>query len=177
MGTTTKFGIHYPVNTDAAVGPAQMQTLAQDVETAIKGAVYNGRQTYVPAWTSTGTAPVIGNGTKSGYWWVSGDWIDVMIEITMGSTTTFGTGSWSYSLPTGVAAPLTMGTSHTVAFWDAYDTSAAAHYAGFGGLSAGSALLFLGIGVNLYTGDPGNSLPFTWAAGDKLGINARYPRS
>ena len=55
--------------------------------------------TYTPVWTSSGTAPVIGNGTLTGGYRRIGQQVDFWLEFTAGSTTTFGTGSWRFSLP------------------------------------------------------------------------------
>lgn len=55
---------------------------------------------YTPAWTSTGTAPTIGNGSIVGASITTGPkTIDWYMTITMGSTTTYGTGSYRFSLP------------------------------------------------------------------------------
>ena len=55
--------------------------------------------TYTPTWTSSGTAPVIGNGTLSGRYSISGNTVNLVINLIAGSTTTFGTGGQSFSLP------------------------------------------------------------------------------
>ena len=55
--------------------------------------------TYTPTWTSTGTAPSLGNGTLTGSYIRVGDMIAFTITLEMGSTTTFGTGEYRFSLP------------------------------------------------------------------------------
>lgn len=60
--------------------------------------------TYSPGWTSTGTAPVLGNGTLTGQYFKIGKWYIVEIVFTPGSTTTFGTGNYRFSVPTAAAA-------------------------------------------------------------------------
>lgn len=54
---------------------------------------------YTPAWTSTGTAPSLGNGSLTGLWTQQGSLIWVSITMTLGSTSTQGTGLWRFSLP------------------------------------------------------------------------------
>lgn len=54
---------------------------------------------YTPAWTTTGTAPSLGNGTLTGAAYTFGKLRVFRIAFTAGSTTTFGTGTWSFSLP------------------------------------------------------------------------------
>jgi hypothetical protein len=55
--------------------------------------------TYTPAWTASTTNPVIGNGTLAG--WVMRTGKTVFFEILMvpGTSTTFGSGTYSFSLP------------------------------------------------------------------------------
>lgn len=60
--------------------------------------------TYTPAWTAVTTNPVIGNGTLTGRHITVGVTSHVSILLIAGSTTTFGTGSYSFSLPFTSAA-------------------------------------------------------------------------
>jgi hypothetical protein len=56
-------------------------------------------KTYTPTWTTSGTAPSLGNGTLTGeYYFRNGECI-AKIKLTIGSTTSLGTGQWSFSLP------------------------------------------------------------------------------
>jgi hypothetical protein len=54
---------------------------------------------YTPTWTSTGTAPAIGNGTLTGSYMRVGDLIAFNISLSWGTTTTNGTGQYRFSLP------------------------------------------------------------------------------
>lgn len=58
--------------------------------------------TYTPAWTSSGTAPALGNGSIQGKYYRVGKTVDFEVLLTPGSTTTFGTGVYSISLPPGM---------------------------------------------------------------------------
>lgn len=61
--------------------------------------------TYTPTWTAAGTAPAIGNGTITGrYQKLYGRSYLTQVHFTAGSTTTFGTGQWSFSTPGGLTA-------------------------------------------------------------------------
>jgi hypothetical protein len=51
---------------------------------------------FTPAWESDGTDPAIGNGSLVGRYCVIGKRMDVVITMTAGSTTTFGTGAWYF---------------------------------------------------------------------------------
>jgi len=54
---------------------------------------------YTPAWTSSGTAPSLGNGTAAGAYITIGTLIAGYLQITIGSTSTNGTGTYNFSLP------------------------------------------------------------------------------
>lgn len=62
---------------------------------AFKGAY----TTFTPAWTSSGVAPAIGNGTLSGRYLQLGKFVHFEMYFLAGTTTTFGTGDYSFSLP------------------------------------------------------------------------------
>lgn len=59
---------------------------------------------YTPVWSSTGTAVSIGNGTRVGAYVAAGKLIHFRAKITMGSTSTYGTGQYRVSLPVGMHA-------------------------------------------------------------------------
>jgi hypothetical protein len=71
---------------------------------------------YTPAWTAA-VNPAIGNGSLTGRFVRIGRMITVHIRMRAGTTTTFGTGNWVFSLPTGTRAAgsldLVSGTSLT----------------------------------------------------------------
>jgi len=54
---------------------------------------------YVPVWSATGTAPAVGNGSIVGAYKQVGKWVETRGLLTMGSTTTYGTGVWRFTLP------------------------------------------------------------------------------
>jgi hypothetical protein len=55
---------------------------------------------YTPTWTSTGSAPAIGNGSLAGAYILAGKLCHFRASVTFGTTTTFGTGAYSIGLPT-----------------------------------------------------------------------------
>jgi hypothetical protein len=57
--------------------------------------------TYTPSWTSSGTAPSLGNGTLTGRYTKIGRLASAEIVLIFGTTTTPGTGIWNFSLPVG----------------------------------------------------------------------------
>lgn len=59
---------------------------------------------YFPNWTGT-TNPVIGNGSLTGFFMLLGHMCDFYVVMTAGSTTTFGTGPYTFTTPFVSAAP------------------------------------------------------------------------
>ena len=62
--------------------------------------------TYTPTWSAGTTPPTLGNGTIAGRYWRVGHRIDFSIVLTFGSTTTAGSGSYTFSLPTSAQTTL-----------------------------------------------------------------------
>lgn len=56
---------------------------------------------YEPTWGALGTAPVLGNGTLTGEYTYERGELSLLITLTAGSTTTFGSSSFTFSMPPG----------------------------------------------------------------------------
>lgn len=74
-------------------------TAGQVLTAATMNTIGAAPETYTPAWTSTGTAPAIGNGTLVGRYWRFNKFVVAQIAWTSSTTTTFGTGNYRLSLP------------------------------------------------------------------------------
>lgn len=62
------------------------------------------RKTYTPAWTADGgTFPAIGNGSLSGEFFIENKRVHVNVALTIGSTTTLGSGAWYFGTPYGLS--------------------------------------------------------------------------
>ncbi|MGW7239743.1 hypothetical protein [Streptomyces sp. NPDC054804] len=59
---------------------------------------------YTPTFGSSGTAPALGNGTLVGQYMKIGRTVVVSLVLTVGSTTTFGSGNLNFSLPATVSS-------------------------------------------------------------------------
>lgn len=119
---------------------------------------------YTPAWTSSGTAPAIGNGTITGNYSRVGNSVTATIKLTAGSTTTFGTGNYSFALPfpcakqaAGHSFILDSGTGYFSAVMMANDNDSTVE-----GYIAGTA--------NLLSA----TQPMTWAPNDSITITMTY---
>lgn len=58
---------------------------------------------YTPTWTSTGTAPALGNGTLVGRYMKVGRTVTAHVNLITGSTSTYGTGAYNFALPAQAA--------------------------------------------------------------------------
>lgn len=134
----------------------------------------NAWATYAASWTTSGTAPAIGNGTLVSRFQRYGRGITLLISLQPGSTTTFGTGEYRFSLPTTQASAV-----GTTGFYpgDAF------------ALDAGTAF-YMGTSiidntnnfVRIVKGDGTlnfwqSNQPFTWGNGDSLNILIQYEAS
>lgn len=115
---------------------------------------------YNPVWSTPGTAPNIGNGSLTGEYREDGKSLTVHIRFVPGSTTTFGTGAWRFSMPVGFTMATT---SHAVGMAWAFD-SGTANITGTI-LADAPNNRFVLVGPN--TGSEWqNTIPFTWVNGD-----------
>lgn len=129
---------------------------------------------YTPAWTSSGTAPALGNGTITGAYIQTGKRIEFRIVLTMGSTTTFGTGTYDLSLPAFTASA---GMGRASVGGTAFDSSATSTYPIVGLILASATTATL----RAWPTTAGNALaaitptvPFTFATSDVITISGTY---
>lgn len=74
-------------------------TAGQVLTAATLNTIGAATEAYTPAWTSTGAAPAINNGTLTGRYWRLQRLIIAQINWVAGGTTAFGTGAYRMSLP------------------------------------------------------------------------------
>lgn len=117
---------------------------------------------YTPTWASTGTAVALGNGTISGRFMQFGKLGFVNAILTSGSTTTYGTGTYSFTLPAGWTAIGAVGT--VVGVGRVFDTSATTRYIADVEVSTGGTVVALG--THAATTDVSGTVPVTLANGD-----------
>jgi hypothetical protein len=120
---------------------------------------------FIPAWTSTGVQPAIGNGTLAGRYTLIGKTCIFNVGLTPGSTTNLGTGVWIFGLPfqalvssVGMAAPALLQDVGTRTY-------------------NGVVIMFadgLRVLIQADAGQVGPTVPFTWVSGDNLSYGATY---
>jgi hypothetical protein len=123
-------------------------------------------QSFTPAWTGSVTNPAIGNGTMQFFWKRTGRSIRIRGRITMGSTTTFGSGIYSLGFPT--ALPGVVSNGRAVGAAQGLD-SGTAYIAGACFVADGGNVINMVANGN--TNLWGALIPQTWAIGDELSID------
>ncbi|MFI1524925.1 hypothetical protein [Streptomyces griseus] len=124
---------------------------------------------YTPTWSGATTNPVIGNGTLTGRYMKIGRSCHLRIEMLAGSTTTYGSGGWSLSLPFAAAATgAQIGIAHTHQSQRIQGAFTIAP-----GASVGLAF-FPTTGAPALLSWVASTVPVTWASGGRLSIYAEY---
>ncbi len=125
--------------------------------------------TYVPVWASTGTAPVLGNGTLVGDYSQDDRYIDFEVTLTIGSTTTVGTGNYSLTVP---VAAISAG-GRKMFQGNLVDVSAGAIYPMLGQIIGGTSSLNL-LSNAFPLGSLSATAPVVPAVGDTYTVAGRY---
>lgn len=123
---------------------------------------------YSPSWGGSVSNPSIGNGTLTGLYTKVGKLVHVRIALAIGSTSTGGSGRWTFSLPFAPAAQQCLAAV-------AEDTSAATRYGGAAWITPGTGVFAVALGSG--NGGVASTVPFTWANGDQLYISGSYESS
>ena len=125
-------------------------------------------ESWTPVWTASTTNPVIGNGTISGSYTRINKLVIAEGAIIMGSTTTYGTGTYRISLPFGTA----VSQNGAVGYATIFDASAG--YIGYTGLAtqASTSVFEFRIGNGLGQFQP--TVPITLANADQFRFTLIY---
>lgn len=146
------------------VAASKMNSQIRDVATGIQASW----STYTPTWGGTSN-PAIGNGVLSGRYMRVGKTITANITIVMGSTTTYGSGTWTLSLP--VASVFTTTTYVNLGSVSMRDTSASANSTGVAILADQTTARMVVGSSNAFVS---TTAPWTWANGDTLSVTLNY---
>jgi hypothetical protein len=146
-----------------------------------QGAVVGEWTSYTPAWTASTTNPSLGNGILSGRYRRVGDTLQYHIHLTMGSTTTFGTNTWRFGLPTGLSVDFTkIGTAgndtgnHGSGI--AYRQSTGTFKTIMGRVESGNpTVITAAIGESTTNLFITSAFPWTWATNDALNFTGSVP--
>lgn len=127
---------------------------------------------FAPAWTGSSSNPAIGNGTLYGKFVIRGTMVSVVIALTIGSTTTLGTGTWAFSIPVPASNDAGDGWILPVRIRDA----GIADHSRFGQISAGGTTIpfFVQLDDNTNVATIDATTPMAWGNGDAMRIQGEY---
>jgi hypothetical protein len=154
------------------VGTTDTQTLTNKTLTA--PAATGSLASFGEAWTSYtptwgGGGPSIGNGTLAGSWVAIGKVIHYRITLVAGSTTTFGSSSWTFTLPTAAHAGITA--NALIGAGSAYDVSGVAVKGLLATWVSGQLVAAIATDSGSFLS---GSVPFAWANTDVLSLAGTY---
>ena len=129
-------------------------------------------ESFTPTWTSSGTQPAIGNGTLIGKYTQIQKLVIAEMTVTMGSTTTYGTGNYRLGLPITAKTPL-WAYAHTGTA-RIYDASTATIYVTVMGFFAGATTYVQGWTNGAAGGAFGATVPMTFAVSDEITVQVCY---
>lgn len=96
--------------------------------------------TYNPQWASTGTQPAIVNGTIIGKYSIKNNQVFVNVRQTNGGSTTYGTGTYTWSLPFASKTIASYGSNGSC---QVFDNSASTFYVGRSSIGSNSSTINL----------------------------------
>lgn len=118
---------------------------------------------YTPTWTATVSNPTLSNGSLSGAYLKMGKLVFLSIVLQFGSSTSVGSGVYSFTLP-GTAA--SSGNFYGLAI----DSGGARNYTTIGYFSDSTHISGYAEGGNFV----GHNQPFSWATGDSWQLSGFY---
>ena len=131
-------------------------------------------QAFTPTWSAPTTNPSLGNGILDGRYVVFGTMCTLVVGLVMGSTTTYGSGNWSFSLPksaVNTAGINFYGVAHI-------RDSGTANYERTAQISPSLSTTVINMFTDPTPGSNSQSIsatvPFTWGNGDSLGFQITY---
>lgn len=156
----------------------EFENVYRDISGKIPSSHISPWTSYTPTWAASGTQPVINTGTLAGKWRRVGDTMELTIFMSVDGATTFGTGNYSFSLPSGY----TIDTAKLPGGGDGHEILGTAH-----ALDTGTAIYMAHVFylttstirmLQPTTGSAwGQTVPMTWATGDKMFLKFSAPIS
>jgi hypothetical protein len=146
-----------------AVGANNLVVMADS--TAATGLKYGGARTaYTPTWgVASGTAPTLGNGSLTGTYVRIGDLIYFTVKLVVGSTSTIGSGAYTFTLPVATLGAEIAMTGNCAAL-----DAGVSWYRGYTPNTVENGYLDKFVMINASGNLIQNSAPFTFGANDQI---------
>lgn len=140
------------------------ELLGEDIEILVQAlhGVADAWTAFTPTWSASGTAVSLGNAAISGSYRQVGKWVEYRGLLTMGSTTTYGTGFYRFTLPVTAVAIELVGVAQLLDF-GTQDKCGSCY-------TFSTALL---VPVSS-AGAVGPTVPHTWATSDQIRWHISY---
>ncbi|TQS29123.1 hypothetical protein [Microbispora sp. KK1-11] len=124
--------------------------------------LYAGWTSYTPTWTGSTSNPSLGNGTITAAYKRAdtAKTASIRIRLAAGSTTTYGSGQWSFSLPPGLAPVTIQAISGHI-----LDASSTNRWACTAYIAAATGVERIAVDGSLGVS---GLIPMTWAVSDQL---------
>lgn len=153
---------------DTTTVPANLATY-RDIHKALSEAWTNYGSG--ASWTAATSNPAIGNGTWAGAYMQVGKFVQLRVTITMGTTTTYGTGGWRVALPVTPKAGVRW--RFLAEAWD----SAGTLVSGVGVVDASGAIALYRVGGSAAADSVisgSGTAPIAWGSTDVLTVMGSY---
>jgi hypothetical protein len=141
--------------------------LERELESLAKEIDSYATKRIIPVWVGATTNPVLGNGSLVVRYKLTADLCEYWLRLVAGSTTTFGTGEWTFQLPAAAKDFAQCGSAHLL-------DAGTNRFAGACEVLPGTTVLRVFAHGSLNS--VRNNVPFTWAVNDELHAHIRYLR-
>jgi hypothetical protein len=153
-------GVRMEVSTAAQFLAPRVSRILQDL--------WSPWQTYTPTFSAQTTPAAIGNGTTTGAFRRLGTSVEVRATVTMGTTTTYGAGTFTISLPSGVTGRT--GVAYQLCPVLMVDSSTGNGHQGTGYVLGGGGVINIAVATSPWT-YADNATPFAWANADSISLS------
>lgn len=130
--------------------------------------LYSAWTSYTSSWTAANSNPSVGNGTLTAAYKRNdvAKTVQIRLRLVTGSSTGYGSGAWSFSLPSGLAP-----SSFETLSAHVLDASSANRWAAVCYLSGANGIERIAVDASLGVSATN---PMTWAINDQLLISGTY---
>lgn len=146
-------------------------TTGQVLTAATMNSIGAAWESFTPSWSSSGTQPAIGNGSLTGKYCQIQKLVVAQIRLQIGSTTTIGSGTYRFNYPVTATNVFSYAALGTCAMWDnSVSQNFVATVVTNGSSTTNFQMAVTGAGGT----DVAATVPFTWAANDRLSVEIVY---